>query len=270
MAAASRISTPAPMRARLPAQALIEKVLDEQDAMPRMGALRRLLGADPLDPQLRSWYRGALGEILVAKLLSRLPRGWAVFHSIPVGAGQSDIDHLVVGPAGVFTINTKHHPGATVWIAGGTTMIAGQRTLYIRNAESEARRIDTLLARHGLAVPSVRPVLAFVALRSLTVRERPRAVLPVRAEHLVRTFVHAPTVLESTTVEAIAALLDRPSLWRSVADPDGLAERFATLRRRIVRAERRRRLWSACGGLLVLLAALAGLVVVLGSLGSRR
>jgi hypothetical protein len=40
------------------------------------------------------------------KLMRRDPR-WRCRHSIPVGSNGADIDHLVIGPGGVFTLNTK-------------------------------------------------------------------------------------------------------------------------------------------------------------------
>jgi len=41
-----------------------------------------------------------------------------VLDSIPVGDNGSDIRHLVIGPAGVFSLNTKHHFDASFWVAG--------------------------------------------------------------------------------------------------------------------------------------------------------
>ncbi|MGA5029945.1 nuclease-related domain-containing protein [Streptomyces cellulosae] len=35
-------------------------------------------------------------------------QGWRALHSIPL-ANKVDIDHLLIGPGGVFSINTKHH-----------------------------------------------------------------------------------------------------------------------------------------------------------------
>jgi len=47
------------------------------------------------------------------RLLRRSPR-WRVLHSVPLrdarGAVRGDIDHVLIGPPGVVTINTKHHP----------------------------------------------------------------------------------------------------------------------------------------------------------------
>lgn len=54
--------------------------------------------------------RGALAEEQVGGLLDRLPRDrWRVIHDASLGRGN--VDHIVIGPPGVFTIETKSHPG---------------------------------------------------------------------------------------------------------------------------------------------------------------
>ncbi|MCE0446144.1 NERD domain-containing protein [Streptomyces tricolor] len=35
--------------------------------------------------------------------------GWHVLHGVPKSNG-GDIDHLLIGPGGVFSLNTKTHP----------------------------------------------------------------------------------------------------------------------------------------------------------------
>ncbi len=60
------------------------------------------------------WEPEVHGEHTVAEELDDLveldPR-WACINSLPVGSNGSVIDHLVVGPGGVFTINTGHFNG---------------------------------------------------------------------------------------------------------------------------------------------------------------
>ena len=54
--------------------------------------------------------RGASGEEQVGALLDGLASGdWRVIHDATLGRGN--VDHILVGPAGVFTIETKSHPG---------------------------------------------------------------------------------------------------------------------------------------------------------------
>ena len=54
--------------------------------------------------------RGAMAEEEVGALLDALPaERWRVIHDATLGRGN--VDHIVIGPPGVFTIETKSHPG---------------------------------------------------------------------------------------------------------------------------------------------------------------
>lgn len=52
---------------------------------------------------------GYLGERAVGEWLDTLPREYRVFHDVPVdeGKGAFNLDHVVVGPTGLFAIETK-------------------------------------------------------------------------------------------------------------------------------------------------------------------
>ncbi len=54
--------------------------------------------------------RGATGEEHVGSLLDGLEdSGWQAIHDASLGRGN--VDHILIGPAGVFTVETKSHPG---------------------------------------------------------------------------------------------------------------------------------------------------------------
>ena len=54
--------------------------------------------------------RGARGEEHVGELLDELTQeSWRVIHDVSLGRGN--VDHIAIGPAGVFTVETKSHPG---------------------------------------------------------------------------------------------------------------------------------------------------------------
>jgi hypothetical protein len=55
------------------------------------------------------WARGAAGERKVGATLEGLGPDWHVLHDIYLGRGN--IDHIVVGPGGVYTVETKSHRG---------------------------------------------------------------------------------------------------------------------------------------------------------------
>jgi hypothetical protein len=62
--------------------------------------------------QARTWQRGAQGERRTARLLDRLTRdGFVVFHDLAVPGSPANVDHLVIGPTGLFVIDSKQWTG---------------------------------------------------------------------------------------------------------------------------------------------------------------
>jgi hypothetical protein len=98
----------------------VAQVLAAQVGLPRAG-LVGLAGAvlvgwrlrfQPSE-QARTWQRGAEGERHTARLLDRLTRdGFVVFHDLAVPDSPANIDHLVIGPTGVFVIDSKQWTGS--------------------------------------------------------------------------------------------------------------------------------------------------------------
>jgi hypothetical protein len=74
----------------------------------RRGWLRFLGGRFKRD--YGDWAQGADGEEIVGEILESLVAdGWQVIHDVSFGRGN--IDHIVVGPGGLFTVETKSRRG---------------------------------------------------------------------------------------------------------------------------------------------------------------
>ena len=59
-------------------------------------------------PRLRALKLGRDGEKVVGQFLDQLrERGYRVFHD--VSGGDFNLDHVLIGPAGIFTVETKTH-----------------------------------------------------------------------------------------------------------------------------------------------------------------
>ena len=60
-----------------------------------------------------AWAAGAEGERRVAEALTQLPPEWLVLHDrlLMPGLAESNLDHLLVGPAGVILIDAKNWAG---------------------------------------------------------------------------------------------------------------------------------------------------------------
>lgn len=62
-----------------------------------------------LDKQLDKAFKGAQAEVKVSEFLQGLPYGYAVINDLECPMGN--IDHIVLGPTGMFMIETKSHKG---------------------------------------------------------------------------------------------------------------------------------------------------------------
>jgi hypothetical protein len=70
--------------------------------------------------QARTWQRGAQGERHTARLLRRLQGdGFVVFHDLAMPDSPANVDHLVIGPTGVFVIDSKQWTGSVHQSADG-------------------------------------------------------------------------------------------------------------------------------------------------------
>jgi hypothetical protein len=103
------------------AAGLTGQVLATEAGLPRAGLVGLAVAAvvgwrlrfRPSE-QARTWQRGAAGERHTARLLRRLHRdGYVVFHDLAVpGNTSANVDHLVIGPTGVFVIDSKQWTGS--------------------------------------------------------------------------------------------------------------------------------------------------------------
>ena len=75
-------------------------------------AVRAFQAVWRLEDELRNWRFGLRGEQAVAESLADrgvAAAGYVAFHDVP-GEGKWNIDHVVVGPGGVFVLETKARP----------------------------------------------------------------------------------------------------------------------------------------------------------------
>jgi hypothetical protein len=201
----------APTRA---GSALREQATQARQAAPVRTLLARVLGVHTDE---RAWRIGADGEEVVAKQLSTLASTWRVLHSVPVGTGNSDIDHVVIGPGGVYTLNTKHLPDARVTVAGSVFYVNGHRVKYVRNSRFEAERASRLLtAATGLPVAVTGLIVVYGAAGGLTVEQQPPggAVVVVSRREVASWLERRPETLTPAQVGALYEQARRSTTWQ--------------------------------------------------------
>ena len=192
-----------------PGAGLRAKAEEERAAAPVRSFMARVLN---VHTQERAWRVGADGEELVAARLAKLPAPWAVVHGVPIGKGDADIDHVVVGPGGVFTLNTKYHAGKKVWVGGNTVMVGGFKQPYVRNSRFEAQRVSKILsAAVGAHVPVVGVVV--VIAEELTIKTPPEDVVVVGRRRVRQWLEDQPVIATAEQVRQLEWIIRTPTTW---------------------------------------------------------
>jgi hypothetical protein len=119
--------------------------------------------------------RGAEGERKVGAILEGLEPKWHVLHGVYLGSG--DIDHVLVGPGGTFTVETKSH--------GGAIPVERIDERMLNQAYAESRKL------HQVSGLAVQPLLVFseaYLIGSCPAHRRGVTIVPARmlADYMLR------------------------------------------------------------------------------------
>jgi hypothetical protein len=156
-------------------------------------------------PDAVAWRCGAAGERRTARLLDPLERqGWAVLHDLAVPGSRANIDHLVVGPGGVFVIDSKQYRGSLRLDSSGR-LWHGRYPLAptLRTVDFEADRAAQVLVDPGVVVV---PIVAVHGAQVPWGKVVMNGVPVVAARHLPSMLRALPAVLGP---ERVASLTDQ-------------------------------------------------------------
>ena len=176
-----------------------------------------------LSARVQEWrnrYLGFFGERIVAEFLEPLKaHGFRVFHDVPCGDDQSpfNIDHVVVGPRGVFAIETKtrRKGRSREGFAAHEIIYDGQVLAYPwgedrHGLDQALRRAQWLENWLGLLLgqqPAVQPILTFPGW--MIIRRGAGAVIVLNPKELPAAIAdHGAAALSDTQVDLIARQLD--------------------------------------------------------------
>jgi hypothetical protein len=125
--------------------------MDSQPAVGWVLIFAALLGAANAlfvaPNHVTAWATGAVGEARTARFLEPLrAEGFAVLHDRRIPGSRANIDHIVIGPPGVFVVETKSF-GGQLKVRGNEVYVAGRRkTAMVEEAKREALAVQVALA----------------------------------------------------------------------------------------------------------------------------
>lgn len=169
--------------------------------------------------EARVWHRGYEGEQVVGNLLeSQLSDKFHVFNDVRFPGRIANIDHIVVGPSGIFVLNTKNWRGSVAWAEDGTTLLWNgepDKKNTIKAAIADALDVHDKLKALTSRDFFVKPILVF-PLAKVT----PRLNTPVELQqddYLIDkrlNYIDKRTLLSETDIKTVVDAL--MALFRGV------------------------------------------------------
>lgn len=115
-----------------------------------------------LDQKGFFYFSGLIGEEKILKQLTRLDDRFSVFQDAKLPGRRDNIDFIVLGPGGVFTIEVKSHKGRISF--DGSSLLRNGRVLekdFLKQARGQALGLhDHLLEKTGADI-WVKPIIVF-------------------------------------------------------------------------------------------------------------
>lgn len=202
------------LAANSPGEAARLQARSAKQAAPFKMLLARAVGVHTKE---RAWRLGADGEEMVADQLAKVAKAdprWRFLHAVPVGDRGSDIDHVLIGPGGVFTVNTKHHPGANIWVSGDTFMVDGSRQPYVRNSRHESQRAARLLSSACGFDVQVEGLIVTVNAKNVVIKKASRGVTVLYRRALASWLLKHGDVLATEACDAVFEKARRSTTWQ--------------------------------------------------------
>ena len=165
--------------------------------------------AERLNRRAELFEQGAEDEAATAKVLASLPPGWAALHDVRwPGRRLANVDHVIVGPGGVFVIDSKNWTGRIIVDGGRLRQNGYSREKTVAAAADAALAIAELISPYA---DYVHPVLCIVGQDRLI--GRCREVMVCSTTNLVDMLTTRPVVFTPAQIRHLHWRLNA-DLWR--------------------------------------------------------
>ncbi|MFT2817981.1 hypothetical protein [Leifsonia sp. A12D58] len=270
LSSATASEVPAPLlRAKGPVYTGIQDCLRIQAHAVPHGWMAKLFGRCPLDAAARTSYSTALAEGAVARVLRTLSPEWTVLQAEPARSGHNVVDHMLIGPSGLYAITTIDHGGRRVIIDGESISIGRSTSDVLGRSRREAARMAQQVSVRVKTAVEVTPVVVVVTPVSMKVGAAHGVVAVLPSTEMHDWLVAQPRVHTGSALATYERVVLDQSAWKPVVrvtdDTIRHINRFDRLQQDVNSAGVRARAWSrvAMAGIV---AGVGGLAAVLGTM----
>jgi hypothetical protein len=161
----------------------------------------------------RIWSKGAKGEKIVAKKLKKLPKKYTAIRDVKIPNMGGDIDHVVVGPTGIYVIETKNYkptyiPDEDCWYHTSGRVSQLNPAKQVKLQVSKLNKFLEPKLGKKLNKVTIFPVICPIN-HNLIFKNKIKSYEIVYPEDLVFYISHSRKILTSSEVKDIINILTR-------------------------------------------------------------
>jgi len=160
---------------------------------------------------------GLQGEIALQQTLRSLPDDFTALYNLPIN-NSGDIDCVLVGPKGVFAIETKNHKGTIIYsedsweqikVGQGGSEYRGNLTNPGKQLLTNMHKLKSFLVKHNINV-WIQPVLVFTNHETdIVLKKDPSPIIICKVEDIFNVINNSDKNLPPKLVDIICELLTK-------------------------------------------------------------
>lgn len=155
-------------------------------------------------------------DVPLGARLDRLePDGWHVLHDVPLSRQGAVVEHLLIGPGGIYVVSAHHHPGELIQVERRSVIVGRKGKQYLRDARFQAERVAFVLSQATELTVSARGVLVLSngELRGPKVTSMPDDALVLGRTDVPGVFRMVPRRLTDDEITELATVAREKSTW---------------------------------------------------------
>jgi hypothetical protein len=161
----------------------------------------------------QNWIKGAEGERMVFEYLNELPQDYYILNDVTIPGFYGNIDHVVVGPTGIFVIETKNFSGSYTidgdnWLYGSGPNAKEAYQNPGEQIKANHSALTNFLSSEGLnsVRTSTHALVAFIN-PNLTIRNKPKHYDVLHPSNICSFILSRKNKIRGSNVEQAVQLL---------------------------------------------------------------
>ena len=181
----------------------------------------------------KSWNKGIIGESIVSNYLNQLPEEYVIYNDVKFPGSYGNLDHIVIGPKGIFVIETKNYKGFFIikdkeWFYKSDKAIKRAKGNPGKQVLANAMSLRRFLVNNGIEMDRVwiQSIVTLVN-KNFKIEEKTRHYKVLYPENIPKFIQNSNRYIDNNILKETALLIESysiemsyvPSVTTSIDEP---------------------------------------------------